>query len=142
MSNAITQINDKMSTDMVTEFSDWLMTQIAARGITQSQLARLAGVSRQVISDYINGKRRKPDEDVLKGIAHALKIPPEIAFREAGLLPQRTPEYDQGFEEWMYLLNQLPEKDRQELLEIARLKIERAEREEKGSLKMQLKGAR
>ena len=40
------------------------------------------------------------------------------------------PDTDPGFEEWVYLLSKLPERERDELLQIARLKLERQEAEE------------
>ena len=97
------------------------------RGWSQSDLARAGGFNRATIS-LILSEDRSPGPEVCTGIAKAFKIPPESVFRIAGLLPPE-PEYDAGFEEWKYLLSQLSVREREELYEIAMLKLERQERE-------------
>lgn len=82
------------------DFPDWLLLRMQERGITQSELARRAGVSRQTISDYINRKRPYPDERILIKISDGLNIPPEEVFRAAGLLPQ-LPDIDMARKEIM-----------------------------------------
>ena len=53
-----------------------------------------------------------------------MEAPPELVFRKAGLLPERNDETI-SFEHWRFVLEQLSEEDRDELLEIARLKLDR-----------------
>lgn len=69
------------------QLSEWLTQKLQEHGWSQSELARRAGVSKQVISVYINQRRDKPDEAVLSSLAHALGSPPEEVFRVAGMLP-------------------------------------------------------
>ncbi len=122
---------DKMSIDMDIEFfSNWLIDEMQERGWSQSDLARSSGLSRQAISNYVNRKIITPDENALKAIANALKLTPETVFRAAGLLPPK-PEEEVTLEEWRYVLSQLTDEDREELLNIARLKIERRENKQK-----------
>ncbi|WP_322792910.1 helix-turn-helix transcriptional regulator [Bellilinea sp.] len=81
------------------DFSDWLLNEINKRGWSQAELARRAGIPRQIISNYINRQREKPDSDVLVSISRALNLPPETVFRAAGLLPPVSPdtEYQEQF---------------------------------------------
>lgn len=93
------------------DFPKWLLDQRNAQGWTQSELARAAGVSRQVISDYEGYKRKYFDEDILKGIARALKMPAEVVFRAAGLLDAK-PESDEWIEEMSHKISLLPPSSR------------------------------
>lgn len=106
------------------DFSDWLLNEINRRGWSQSELARRAGIPRQIISNYINRQREKPDSDVLISISRALNLPPETVFRAAGLLPpvDEDTEYQ---EEFFHLLSQLSPQERQEILDLLRFKAER-----------------
>ncbi len=68
------------------DFPKWLEKQRTDRDWSQSELSRVAGVSRQVISDYEGYKRKYFDEDILNKLARAFKLPPELVFRAAGLM--------------------------------------------------------
>lgn len=70
------------------DFSDWLLDQLSKLGWSQSDLARAAGLNRQSISDYVNRRRTNPDPRALISVARALKLPTEVVFRAAGILPQ------------------------------------------------------
>ncbi len=111
------------------DFGEWLETELSRQNLTQSDLARRARLDKGIISRAINQKRL-PGPDSLSAIAKGLRLPPKVVFKAAGLLPAEQ-ETDAGFEEWTYMLNQLSERDREELLQIARMKLERQEKEEK-----------
>ena len=70
-------------------FSDWLFSQMQAKGWSQSDLARHAGVTRTAISDVLSG-RRKAGNELCTAIALALQIPPEEVFRAAGILKTKS----------------------------------------------------
>ena len=123
----------------VNEFNQWLNNELDKRNWSASDLARAAGVGRSSISMVLNQNRGIGPELCL-AIARALKYPPKVVFEAAGLLPPE-PDIDAGFEEWAYMLSQLPERDRDELLQIARLKLERQEKEEQERLANKKKGA-
>ena len=106
--------------DNSNDFVVWLDTQLSERNWSDHQLARKAGISHSVISKARRGI--SPKWDACAAIASALDLPPEVVFREAGLLP-RLPPAQGEIEEWRHLLAQLPAKDRYELLQIARLKL-------------------
>ena len=87
------------------DFRDWLLQTLEEQGISQSELARRAGVSRAAISDIISG-RRGIGKDAATSIARALKMSPEKVFRAAGILPP-DPKDDPWVREVMNKLEQL-----------------------------------
>jgi transcriptional regulator with XRE-family HTH domain len=70
-------------------FADWLQVEMDKRGWSQSDCARAADLNRAVINKLLNRKSR-PQPFTLEAIARAFKIPVEMAFRAAGLLPPST----------------------------------------------------
>lgn len=70
-------------------FSDWLKKELISRNWKQADLVREANLDSAVISNIINGKR-KAGESTAKAIAHALKLPPDLVFEKAGMLPAKT----------------------------------------------------
>lgn len=69
-------------------FSDWLLAQLNERNWSQSEFGRQTGLTRQAIGNYLSG--RTPDEAALRKIARALKLPIELVFEKAGLLPPKS----------------------------------------------------
>lgn len=112
------------------DFASWLQEELKNRDWTQADLARNAGVHRQVISTYINRQRASPDEAVLRKIARAFKVPPEQVFRAAGALPPK-PEIDEQIEQILHEVAQMPKEDQAEVLAFIRMKNEL--RSKKGS---------
>lgn len=82
-------------------FAEWLQSEIDKRGWSQSDCARAADLNRAVINKLLNGKS-KPQPHTLIAIARAFKIPIEVAYRAAGLLPP-IPEGDDALEELIYV---------------------------------------
>jgi len=108
------------------EFINWLIDELKQRDWSQADLARAAGVSRGSIGNIIRGERQ-PGPDLLNSIASAFGLPPEFVFRKAGVLPENQQE-PEGWEEFKWVLKHLNQKDREELLAIARLKMEMEEK--------------
>jgi transcriptional regulator with XRE-family HTH domain len=102
------------------EFVIWLDQELLQHGWSDHQLARRAGLSHSVISKARSGA--SPKWEACEALARALDLPPEIVFRKAGLLSPLSGE-PADLEEWRHLLALLPERDRYELLQIARLKL-------------------
>lgn len=86
-------------------FSEWLQTEMDKRGWSQSDLARSSDLNRAVINKLLNGKSH-PQPTTLEAISRALKIPIEIAYRAAGLLPNNT-DNDEIIEEAIYVLKNI-----------------------------------
>ncbi len=68
-------------------FAGWLLEQMERKGLSQADLSRLSGVSRQTIKNYLTQNRLTPDKASLRAFAHTFNMPAEQVFREAGLLP-------------------------------------------------------
>ena len=86
-------------------FGMWLLKELDNRGMSQSELARNAGLSRGTLSNLISGTRgRGPDS--IEAIARALKLPPEHVFRMAGLLPKKA-DADEWVEEMEHKISLL-----------------------------------
>lgn len=125
MSAKAYDFDDKMyAMDDKVDFPRWLNKQIEDRGLSQAQLARLAGVTRSAINGILT-ESRGAGPDVLLAIARALKLPPETVFRAAGLLPPR-PDTNPELEEANYKLSQLPEWQRKLVLDFIDTLIERS----------------
>jgi len=67
------------------KFNDWILNQLNQKDWSQADLARASGLTRGAVSKYLTD--RIPDEDALRKIAKAFKLPPEDVFRAAGVLP-------------------------------------------------------
>jgi transcriptional regulator with XRE-family HTH domain len=103
------------------EFRDWLLQEMKSRNWGIPELSRIAHVSRGAIGNVLRGER-KPGPDLCKAFAHAFKIPPEIVFRKAGLLPP-VPGENQKVEEINEITRQLIEPGQDDLLQYARLRL-------------------
>lgn len=99
------------------DFVTWLTGELDKRGWSNSELARRAGVTHTTISMIIS-KHNNPGPDLCQGIARAFKLPPEIVFRKAGLLPQLPEETDsQLVTKCQDYYKRLPSKVKEEVLE-------------------------
>jgi transcriptional regulator with XRE-family HTH domain len=103
-------------------FSEWLNTQMKQRGLSQSELARNAGVSRAVIHKTINRLTKKPAPDTCVAIAKALKLSSVTVFRAAKLLPPETEISD--WDDFRVILEEISKEGRTELFAIAKVKLE------------------
>jgi transcriptional regulator with XRE-family HTH domain len=86
-------------------FSEWLQLELDRRGWSQSDCARSANLNRAVINKLLNGKSR-PQPSTLAAIARAFKIPVEIVYRAAGLLPSNT-DHDDSTQELMHIVKSI-----------------------------------
>lgn len=114
----------------VDTLSGWLNSQIEDRDWSLRETARRAGLSPSVVSDVLTEKIRA-SYDFCMGIAQALDVPPEDVLRRAGLLPKQQ-GYNPKAEELLGLFAHLGEMDQDELIALARLKLERLRKEQRG----------
>ena len=91
-------------------FAEWLQSELDKRGWSQSDCARAADLNRAVINKLLNS-RSKPQPHTLAAIARAFKIPIEIAYRAAGLLPPDT-DGDDALEEVIYIFKSIQSPER------------------------------
>ena len=90
-------------------FGAWLLEQLKEKNISQSELARTANLSKGTISNLINGTKGS-GQDSLIAIAHALKLPTDLVFEKAGLLPPKI-ELSPIKRKLAYLAETLPDSD-------------------------------
>ena len=102
------------------DFAIWLEEQLKEQGISQAELARRADVTRGAINGILTGARG-PGVDLAKGIAKALKLPPEQVLRAAGLLPPAV-NIDEELEQIVHEAEKLSKQDQLEVLAFIRMK--------------------
>lgn len=85
--------------------SEWLQAEMNKRGRSQSDLAPSANLNRAVINKLLNGKNH-PQPSTPESISRAFKIPVEITYRAAGLLPS-SPDNDEAIEEAIHVLKSM-----------------------------------
>lgn len=107
-------------------FVNWLEKELENRQWTRSKLAKIAGISASSLSHIYTGKRM-PGSDVCRAIADALKISPDIVYREAGLLDP-IPEQDGIIGQILFELGGVSMDDKDEILEFIRMKRRRTEK--------------
>lgn len=70
------------------KFGMWLLKELEERNMSQSDLARACSITTAQISRIISGTRSAGKES-LTAIAHALRLPPDLVFEKAGVLPPK-----------------------------------------------------
>ena len=104
-------------------FSEWLQAEMTQRDLSQSELARLAGVTRSAINGVLSGSRG-PGHDLCSGIARAFKLPPEAVYRAAGLLPP-VAERRAKLEELALVAGDLDDDEIEDLIDIAKMRAKK-----------------
>ncbi len=92
------------------KFGEWLLTELKKNKMTQSELARLAGLGSGTISNIMSGEK-KVGADTATAIAHVLRIHPRKVFEKAGLLPPSAE--DPWVADMEYKINLLDDTGRQ-----------------------------
>ena len=105
---------------MDSNFVKWLTAQMRERNWSQADLARASGVHKQIIHYYLTKSAKAPHAHVLAKIAYALELPVEQVYRAAGFLP-RPPDISETIEQILHEMEDMPERDRQEVLAFIRM---------------------
>jgi hypothetical protein len=106
-------------------FGKFIRDQIKTSGKNQAELARISEISDAQISRVKWGANAGIVFCIK--IAKGLEINPLTVLYEAGWLPFGINGDDVLLEEWKHILFQLPQSERDELMQIARLKLGRQE---------------
>jgi transcriptional regulator with XRE-family HTH domain len=114
----------------------WLRSEIKKREWSQVDLSRKTGISTTQIARILSGERGMGVE-TLVSIANAFGISPITIIRAAGLLPEGSD--NASFDDWQFLLNQLPPEEQEEVRKIVEMKIERRQKEELSARSAQFK---
>ena len=107
------------------DFANWLREELEKRAWTQAELARQSKISPAQVTRLLNGERGIGENGIV-AIAHALKLPPETVFRAAGLLPPQSSK-NERIEQAVYLMDDLPEQEQEDILEFIKLRHRLAE---------------
>lgn len=92
-------------------FSEWLAGILADKDIKPVELARLAKIDPGVVTRILKAERdAKPK--TLEAIAHALKLPVDLIYEKAGILPTK-PEATLLQRKLLHASEGLPESDLQ-----------------------------
>jgi transcriptional regulator with XRE-family HTH domain len=111
------------------DFTDWLDEECDRLGWNRAELARRADLSPSTLS-MICSHKRGVGVNVCKALAKALRLPETEVLRAAGLLgPDRAA--DPVLDELLGLVDRLGADDRQDLIDLARAKLDRRERAKK-----------
>lgn len=96
--------------------------------MSQADLARASGLSTAHVSRLEN-RKSFPGDDSIEALAHALEISKGDVYRAAGLLPS-VPEHDERRERILYLAEQLPDEEFEDLIAFIELRIQRSKERE------------
>lgn len=86
-------------------FKDWLLEEAKKADLSFAEIARRGSFSHARISQIMN-ESSNPGLKLCRDLARALRIPPEIVFRQAGLLPPQ-PESTEQTEKLLFYFDQL-----------------------------------
>lgn len=100
-------------------FAEWVVLKRKAQRMSQSECAKIAGVSTPVWCEYENTeKKAQPRKETVKKIAQALSVPVQEAMQAAGydahIDPAEIPT------EWARLWTETPASQRSRLLKITK----------------------
>jgi transcriptional regulator with XRE-family HTH domain len=91
------------------KFGSWLLNELASRNMSQSDLARACEITTAQMSRIISGERNA-GKGTLTEIAHALKLPVDLVYEKAGLLPPKL-ELSPIKRKLAHLAEKLPDSD-------------------------------
>ena len=91
---------------MENNFGNWLLDELKLHKMNQSELARLAGLGSGTISNIMNGEKRV-GPDTATAIAHVLRLPPDLVFEKAGILPPKPGNLSEEQQQVIHLVTQV-----------------------------------
>jgi transcriptional regulator with XRE-family HTH domain len=111
-------------------FGTWLTLQMKECGWSSRETARRAELSPTLITNIVS-QGDSPSFDTCAALARAFNKPVTELLHLAGLVPA-DPGYDSETEELLHLFRQLDDVGRQDLLDLALAKLQRAKRGKSG----------
>jgi len=110
------------------EFVHWLEAKMEEDGLSQSDLARKTGLTRQAINHLLNGKSKTPSIDTMKKLADAFHTPVENIYEIAGMSLMDSQDLSALTRAIVYVLDKLPPEDQEEVLEYAKHRLNRSKK--------------
>jgi hypothetical protein len=122
-----------MSKQTPPEFFEWLDARLRDADLTDYAVSQKAGIAHSVISKARSGVQGI-SWDAGLALALALDLPPEVVLKKLALLPTSSDERQRGIviDEMLHIFSNLSEANQEELLQLARIKVERQRREARG----------
>lgn len=109
------------------EFAGWLRAELKQREMSQADLVRASGLSPAAVSRIMTGTRA-PGLAACRAIAKALRLPIDVVYKNAGLMPISS-ERNRRRETIEFLAEQLDDKEYQELLDYIEFRISRTRKQ-------------
>lgn len=128
-----------MSINSGQEFVQWLDEQEKRFEYSDYEVAKKGDFSHSALS-RARTENIPPGYSICMKIAGVFNISPITVLRKAGLLPAEGGDQIR-FDDWQYLLNQLPEDEREDLRLIAEAKLQKVKKQ-KGLKKLNPQKAR
>jgi transcriptional regulator with XRE-family HTH domain len=108
-------------------FAEWLNELLRNKNMTQADLAKATGLYASTINKIISSKTKQSNLDSYVKIANALGMSPITVIR-AALPDLPEPDFPEQEELNLYVA-QLPDQERQVILEVARVRVAFMKRE-------------
>ncbi len=108
----------------MTDFADWLEEQLVSKEWRPAELASRSRLDPGFVNHLLN-RNRNPGPKACRAIAHALDLPEEEVFRQAGLLSPKN-EDPPTLREWIHYFLQADDEERDRMLEIAKTLSQRS----------------
>lgn len=99
----------------MSDFVDWVDGELNKRDWNRNQLSIRSGVNSGLLTRIMN-RERNAGPDTLTRIAQAFDLPPEIVFRKAGMLPEKTAQRINAEEIVAYKMADLTERQLDEVI--------------------------
>jgi transcriptional regulator with XRE-family HTH domain len=104
------------------EFMGWIRSEMLKRKLSIRETAKLAGVSHPTISELIT-LEKQPTFELCAKLAKAFGYDEIFVLGLAGLIPKQGDNKEVELANFLFL--QLPEDDRQEIIELIQIKLKR-----------------
>ena len=110
------------------EFVEWVQHLLDSRGLKQADIARNQNITTAAVSKMMN-RQARPGFEMCAAIAATFNIPLEEVYRQAGLLPTK-PSAGVLEERAVYIFNQLPKEDQQDVLDYLDYRLQKHQQRE------------
>lgn len=99
---------------MASEIGEWLLAELNKRNWSQNELGRRAKLSSGTVSNLITGAK-KPEQETLRAIAGALRVPFAEVLQKSGILPKRSGTSER-MERLLYYFDQMTEDQQNDVI--------------------------
>lgn len=109
------------------DFVDYLLMNMEEKGLIPADITKRSGLSPSQVSKILN-RESPPGKKAIDNFAIALRLPVDDLYRRAGILPVK-PSDDETVSEITHIYHNLTDENREDLLDYARSRLQKQERE-------------